>query len=69
MNLFNGDVIKTTQHFPFHLVNGPCMAGNAESKFCCTPILLNEIEFTVVFGIVVTQMAIQFNILLKQWLL
>ena len=43
LNLFKGDVIKTPQHFPLHLLKGPCMASNAKLKFCCAPVLLDEV--------------------------
>jgi hypothetical protein len=68
-NLFKGDIIKTSQHLPLHLIKGLCMASNAEPKLCCAPVLLNEVQFTVVLGIVITQVAMGFDIFLKQWLL
>ena len=43
LSLLNRDSIKTFQHFSFHLLDGPRMASNTEPKFCCAPILLDEI--------------------------
>ncbi len=45
------------------------MASNVEPKLHRTPVLLNEVQFTVVLGIVITQVATGFDIFLKQWLL
>jgi hypothetical protein len=42
-NLLERDVIKTCQHFFFHLPKGPCMASNAEPELRSAPILLDEI--------------------------
>ena len=67
--MFEGDVIKTTQHFPFHLLKGPCTASNAETEFRSTPVLLNEVQFTVVLGIKITQVTTRLDMLLKQRLL
>ena len=68
-NLFKGDVVETPQHLFFHLIEGPQTASNAEPKLHRAPVLLDEIQFTVVFGIVITQMPTRFNVFLKQRLL
>jgi len=56
-NLFKGDVVEAPQHFFFHLIEGPRTASNTESKLCCTPVLLDEVQLAMVFGIVITQMS------------
>ena len=38
-------------------------------KFCSTPVLLNEVEFTEVFGVKITEAIALLNELLKFWLL
>jgi len=68
-NLFKGDVVEAPQHFFFHLIEGPCMASDTESKLCCTPVLLDEVQLAMVFGIVITQMSTRFNVFLEHWLL
>jgi hypothetical protein len=68
-NLFKRDVIKTCQHFPFHLPKGPCTASNAESELRRAPVLFNEIQLAMIFGIEVAQVAARFDILLEQRLL
>ncbi len=42
-NLFKGDVIKTSQHLPFHLPESLCTASNVEPKLHCTPVLLDKV--------------------------
>src|SRR6266849_2517274 len=64
-NLIKGDVIKTCQHFLLHLVKGLCMASDMEPKLRCTPILLNKVQFTVVLGIIITQVTTRFDIFLE----
>jgi hypothetical protein len=68
-NLFKGDIIKTCQHFLFHLIKGPCTASNAELKLCSTPVLLNEVQLAMVLGIEVAQVTTRFDILLEKGLL
>jgi hypothetical protein len=67
--LFKGDIIKTCQHFLFHLIKGPCTASNVEPKLCSTPLLLNEVQLAMVLGIEVTQVTTRFDILLEKGLL
>jgi hypothetical protein len=45
------------------------MASNAEPKLCCTSVLLDEIQFAVVLGIIVAQVATRYDVLLEEWLL
>ncbi len=42
-DLLKGDVIKTAQHFHFHLTEGLRMASNTKLKLRCTPVLLDEV--------------------------
>src|SRR6266849_10368976 len=65
LNLIKGDVIETCQHFLLHLVKGLCMASDTEPKLCCTPILLNKVQFAVVLGIIITQVTTRFDIFLE----
>ena len=55
LNLFEGDIIKTLQHFCFHVTKGLCIPSNMEMKFCHTLILLYKVQFAVVPGIKTTQ--------------
>ncbi len=43
------------------------MAGNMVVKFCCTPVLFNEVQLTMVFWIEITDVATQFDKLLELW--
>jgi hypothetical protein len=45
------------------------MASNVESKLHHAPVLFNEVKLAMIFGVVVTQMAMRFDVLLKQRLL
>ena len=49
-----------------HLLKGPCTAGHTESKLRRTPVLLDKIQFTVILGIIITQVAARFDVLLEQ---
>jgi hypothetical protein len=69
LNLFKGDVIETLQHFLLHLTKGPCTARNTVPKLCCTPVLLNKVEFAMILRIEVAQMTMRLDILLEQGLL
>ena len=65
LNLFEGDIIKTLQHFCFHVTKDLCIPSNMEMKFCHTLILLYKVQFAVVPGIKTTQVTTQFDILLE----
>jgi hypothetical protein len=41
----------------FQLIHGCCALHGPESKFCCAPELLDEIELTVVFWVEVAEVA------------
>ena len=55
-DLIKTNIIKTFQHSFLHLLECLCVASNTKSKLCRSPVLLDEIQLTVVFGIVITQM-------------
>ena len=55
LDLIKMKIIKTFQHSFFHLLECLCAASNMKSKLCHSPVLLDEIQLTVVFGIVITQ--------------
>ena len=42
------------------------MASSVELKLCCTPVLLNEIQLAMVLGVIVAQIAMQFDVLLAK---
>ena len=46
-------------------MKGSCTASSTESKLCSTLVLLDEIQFTVVFKIKVAQVVVQFDMFLK----
>jgi hypothetical protein len=45
------------------------MASNMESKLRRALVLFNEVKLTMIFGVVVAQMAMRFDVLLEQQLL
>ena len=67
--MFKGDVVKTCQHILLHCFKGPHMASSPESKLCCAPVLLDEIELAMIFWIEVAQVTTRFDVLLEQWFL
>ena len=67
--MFKGDVVKTCQYILLHRFKGPRTASSPELKLCCAPVLLNEIELTMIFWIEVAQVTTRFDVLLKQWFL
>ena len=50
-DLKNGHVIKTCSHIFFHLINVVRLWACAITELCCSPVLLYEIQFTVVFWV------------------
>ena len=68
-NVKEGDVIKGLDDLPLHLINRRRAPCHTETKLCSPPILFDEIEFTVIFGVKVTQMVTRLDQLLKLGLL
>jgi hypothetical protein len=64
-----GDVIKGLDDLPLHLIDCRCAPCHTETELCSPPILLDEIEFAVIFRVKVTQMATRLDQLLKLGLL
>ena len=57
LDMNHGDFVKAVLDSVLHFTNCLCSWGLMVVGFCCTPILLNEIEFTVVFQIEVADVA------------
>ena len=57
-------IVKALDHLLLHLPDCRCAPHDPKSKFGSSPVLLNEVQFAVVFGIKITQMATAFNELL-----
>ena len=69
LNVKEGDIIEGLDDLPLHLINCCHMPCHMETELCSPPILLNEIELTMIFWVKVTQMAMRFDQLLKLGLL
>ena len=50
-DLKNGHVIETYSHILLHLVDVVHLWACAITELCCSPVLLYEIQFTVVFWV------------------
>jgi len=57
------------KHRFLHRIEGSRAAGNTVAELRSTPVLLNEVQLTVVFWIEITQVATRFDELLELWLL
>ena len=57
MNVKEGNIIKALDYLLLYLINCCRMPCHTETELHCPPILFNEIEFTVIFWIEITQMA------------
>ena len=64
-----GDIIEALDDFPLHLVDCRCAPCYTETELGSTPILFNEIEFTMVLGIKIAEMPAILDQLLKLGLL
>ena len=64
-----GDIIQALDDLPLHLIYCRCMPYHTETEFCCPPILFDKVDFTMVFGVKVAQMATRLDQLLKLGLL
>ena len=56
LDLQVGHIIEACFHILFHLVDVICLWAQAVAEFCCSPVLLYEVHFTVVLQIEVTDM-------------
>ena len=68
-NVKDGDIIQTLDDFLLHLVNclhAPCLG---EMELCCSPVLFNKIQLTMIFWIEIAKMAMRLDQLLKLGLL
>lgn len=54
-NLERANIVETTEHDVFHLADGIASSGHAIAQFGCPPVLLDEIQLTVIFGVKVTE--------------
>ncbi len=61
MNVKKGNIIKALDYLLLHLIDCCCVPCHTEMELHYPPILFNKIEFTVIFWIEITQMAMQFN--------
>ncbi len=50
-NMKERDIVKAFNNLPLHLVDGCCMPCHLEMELCCSPILFDKIEFTVILGV------------------
>ena len=53
-NLDNWHIIKWVLDILFHLLHIYCLWAGPVDQLCSSPVLLNEVELTVIFGIVIT---------------
>ena len=51
LNLKEGNIIKAVDELLLHLIHCCRMPYHTESELCCPPVLLNEIELTVIFRV------------------
>lgn len=59
------NVIKAFDDITLHLLDCRHTPCHTETELCGAPILLNEVQFTVVFGVKITQMPVRLDQLLK----
>ena len=59
------NVIQACSDKLFQLINGCHALHGTESKFCCAPELLNEIEFAVIFWVEIAEVAAGLDEFLK----
>ncbi len=65
LNVKEGDIIEALDDFCLHLSNCCHVFCHMEPEFCCSPILLNKIDFAVILWVKIAQMAMQLDQLLK----
>lgn len=64
-----GDIIQALGDLPLHLIDSGRTPCHTESELCGTPILLDEVELAMIFGVEVTQMPARLDQLLELGLL
>ena len=57
LNLKEGDIIKTGLYIGLNLVDICGFWAVSIAKFCSPPVLLNEVELTVIFWVKITYVA------------
>ena len=57
-DLKNGHVVETCSHILFHLIDVVRLWACVIMELCCSPVLLYEIQFTVVFWVEVTNVTL-----------
>jgi hypothetical protein len=65
MDFLNGNAIQRSQYLLLHVLNSGTSPCCTKVKFGSTPVLFNKVQFTVVFGVKVTEVAVLLNKLLK----
>src|SRR6266404_8287097 len=68
-NLMKGNLIKTSFHFLHQLTHIGSSITLVKSKLGSSPILLNKVELTVIFGVEITNMVVSLNKFLDSRLL
>jgi hypothetical protein len=68
-NVKEGNVIEALDDLLLHLIDCCCTPCHTETELRCPPVLLDEVELTVVFGVEIAQMAARLDQLLKLGLL
>ena len=63
-DLKKGHVVKAFLDSPLHPINCGCSGCCTVLKLCCTLVLFNKIQLTMIFGIKVAKVATQLNALL-----
>ncbi len=69
LNVKDRDIIQTLDDFLLHLVNCLHMPCFAEMELCCSLVLFDKIQLTMIFWIEIAKMAMQLDQLLKLGLL
>ena len=65
LDLKQWNVVQACSDKLFHLINGCHTLHGTESKFCCTPVLLDEIEFAIILWVEITEVATGLDEFLK----
>jgi hypothetical protein len=64
-----GDIIEAFDDYPLHLSDCRRTPCHTKAKLCCPPVLFDKVEFAMVFGVEVAQVAPRLDQLLKLGLL
>jgi hypothetical protein len=68
-NVKERDVIKALNDFFLHLIDRRRMLCHTKAELCHSLVLFDKVEFTMILGVKVTQVAVRLNQLLKLGLL